>query len=84
MGASSSTDQDVSAEQKEVESLAASTGALPMLQNAFSKLANPQTNTIPIQSLQVRPILGFIVLDLLCVLSWSYLGWKVLFLVYFK
>lgn len=52
MGASSSTEQ-VSVEQKEAESLAASTGALPMLQKAFASLADPQTNTIPLHSLQV-------------------------------
>jgi hypothetical protein len=36
-----------------VESLAASTGSTSLLQNAFSKLADPQTNAIPLQSLQV-------------------------------
>ncbi|XP_068646698.1 uncharacterized protein [Aristolochia californica] len=51
MGASSSTDH-VSEEQKEVESLAASTGSLPMLKNVFSKLCNPSTSTIPLESLQ--------------------------------
>ncbi|KAF7141971.1 hypothetical protein RHSIM_Rhsim06G0023700 [Rhododendron simsii] len=51
MGASSSTEQ-VSVEQREAESLAASTGALPMLQKAFASLADPQTNTIPLHSLQ--------------------------------
>ncbi|KAK9270994.1 hypothetical protein L1049_026582 [Liquidambar formosana] len=51
MGASSSTEQ-VSAAQREVETLAASTGALPMLQKAFSRLADPQTNLVPIASLQ--------------------------------
>ncbi|PSS31272.1 TLD domain-containing protein [Actinidia chinensis var. chinensis] len=51
MGASSSTEQ-VPAEQREAESLTASTGALPMLQKAFSVLADPQTNTIPLHSLQ--------------------------------
>ncbi|XP_052201631.1 uncharacterized protein LOC127807647 isoform X2 [Diospyros lotus] len=51
MGASSSTEQ-VPAEQREAESLAASTGALPMLRNAFTVLADPQTNTIPLHSLQ--------------------------------
>jgi len=53
MGASSSTEQNVSREQREVESLAASTGSISLLQNAFSKLADPQTNAIPLQSLQV-------------------------------
>ncbi|KAK2660691.1 hypothetical protein Ddye_007224 [Dipteronia dyeriana] len=52
MGASSSTQQNVSSEQKTLENLAASTGALPTLQSAFSNLADPQTNAIPIQSLQ--------------------------------
>lgn len=53
MGASSSTEQKVSAEQREVEALAASTGALPMLQKAFSRLADPQTNAVPLKTLQV-------------------------------
>lgn len=52
MGASSSKEQNVSSEQREVESLAASTGSTSLLQNAFSKLADPQTNAIPLQSLQ--------------------------------
>lgn len=52
MGASSSTEQAVSPEQRELESLAASTGALPLLKKAFSNLSDPQTNTISIQSLQ--------------------------------
>ncbi|KAH8509559.1 hypothetical protein H0E87_011351 [Populus deltoides] len=52
MGASSSKEQNVSSEQREVESLAASTGSNSLLQNAFSKLADPQTNAIPLQSLQ--------------------------------
>ncbi|KAF8405346.1 hypothetical protein HHK36_010250 [Tetracentron sinense] len=51
MGASSSTDQ-VSREQQEVESLAASTGALPMLQKAFFKLSDPQTKAVPLKSLK--------------------------------
>ncbi|KAL6970607.1 hypothetical protein U1Q18_030302 [Sarracenia purpurea var. burkii] len=51
MGASSSTEQ-VSVEQREAESLAASIGALPMLQKAFSMLSDSQTGTIPLQSLQ--------------------------------
>lgn len=59
MGASSSTQQHVPIEQREVESLAASTGALPLLQNAFSKLSHPQTNTLPHQALQVHYILNF-------------------------
>ncbi|CAN1824383.1 hypothetical protein LINPERHAP1_LOCUS30753 [Linum perenne] len=53
MGASSSTQQQGSSEQRQVESLAASIGALPMLQASFSKLAaDPQTSAIPIESLQ--------------------------------
>ncbi|KAF5739352.1 hypothetical protein HS088_TW12G00557 [Tripterygium wilfordii] len=52
MGASSSTEQKVSSEQREVETLAASTGALPMLQNSFAKLADPLSNSIPLQRLQ--------------------------------
>eukprot|EP00262_Sarcandra_glabra_P010806 TRINITY_DN2625_c3_g1_i1.p1 TRINITY_DN2625_c3_g1~~TRINITY_DN2625_c3_g1_i1.p1 ORF type:complete len:563 (-),score=83.42 TRINITY_DN2625_c3_g1_i1:165-1778(-) len=51
MGASSSTAQ-TSGEQQELESLAVSMGALKMLQNAFSKLSDPQTNTIPLKSLK--------------------------------
>ncbi|XP_042493468.1 uncharacterized protein LOC122073040 [Macadamia integrifolia] len=53
MGASSSTQQNlISPEQRELESEAASTGALPILHKAFSKLTNPQTNVIPLVSLQ--------------------------------
>ncbi|CAH9080903.1 unnamed protein product [Cuscuta epithymum] len=51
MGQSSSTDQP-SPEQREAESLAASTGALPTLQKTFSILSDPQTNTIPVESLK--------------------------------
>ncbi|XP_075082206.1 uncharacterized protein LOC107764097 isoform X2 [Nicotiana tabacum] len=51
MGQSSSAEQ-VSPEQREAESLAASTGALPSLQKAFSLLSNPQTHSIPLHSLQ--------------------------------
>ncbi|KAK9061382.1 hypothetical protein SSX86_018563 [Deinandra increscens subsp. villosa] len=47
MGASSSTEQ-VSVEQREAESLATSTGALTVLQKAYSNLADPLTKTIPI------------------------------------
>ncbi|KAJ0024071.1 hypothetical protein Pint_09116 [Pistacia integerrima] len=52
MGASSSTSHNVPNEQREVESLAASTGSLPVLQNAFSKLHHPQTNLLPRRTLQ--------------------------------
>ncbi|KAI3432024.1 TLDc domain-containing protein [Psidium guajava] len=52
MGASSSSDQKVPPEQREVESLAASAGALPMLRKAFSDLADPQTSAVPVTSLQ--------------------------------
>uniref|UniRef100_A0A2P2KG28 TLDc domain-containing protein n=1 Tax=Rhizophora mucronata TaxID=61149 RepID=A0A2P2KG28_RHIMU len=52
MGASSSTEQKVSSERREVEGLAASTGAIRTLQSAFSKLADPQLNAIPLHSLQ--------------------------------
>ncbi|GKV17877.1 hypothetical protein SLEP1_g28332 [Rubroshorea leprosula] len=52
MGASSSTPSKATAQQREVESLAASTGALPLLQKSFAKLADPQTNIVSIQSLQ--------------------------------
>ena len=38
---------------REAESLAASTGALPMLQKSFSRLADPQTNAFPIRTLQI-------------------------------
>ncbi|KAL4578940.1 hypothetical protein LXL04_015072 [Taraxacum kok-saghyz] len=51
MGASSSTEQ-VSPERREAESLAASTGALTVLEKVFSNLSDPQTQTIPISSLQ--------------------------------
>ncbi|KAG5613448.1 hypothetical protein H5410_024729 [Solanum commersonii] len=51
MGQSSSAEQ-VSPEQREAESIAASTGALPNLQKAFSVLSDPQTHSIPIHSLQ--------------------------------
>ncbi|XP_021692693.2 uncharacterized protein LOC110673800 isoform X2 [Hevea brasiliensis] len=52
MGASSSIEQKGMSEQRELENLAASTGALPMLQNSFSMLVDPQTNAVPLQSLQ--------------------------------
>ncbi|KAK6115762.1 hypothetical protein DH2020_008031 [Rehmannia glutinosa] len=52
MGQSSSREQEVSPELREVQSLAASTGALPSLQKAFSLLSDPQTKSIPIHSLQ--------------------------------
>lgn len=52
MGASTSTEKKVPDDQKEAEALAASTGVLPQLQSAFSKLADPQTNAIPFESLQ--------------------------------
>ena len=52
MGQSSSTEQ-ISGVQREAESLAASTGALPTLQKAFSRLSDPQTELIPLDSLQV-------------------------------
>ncbi|KAJ8436730.1 hypothetical protein Cgig2_027401 [Carnegiea gigantea] len=51
MGASSSTEA-VSKEAREVESQAASTGALPLLQKSFSNLADPLSNSIPLSSLQ--------------------------------
>ncbi|KAF8114421.1 hypothetical protein N665_0038s0045 [Sinapis alba] len=50
MGASSSTDNKESSKKREIESLAASTGALPLLQQSFSKLADSQTNTLSFQS----------------------------------
>ncbi|KAH6780185.1 TLD-domain containing nucleolar protein [Perilla frutescens var. hirtella] len=52
MGQSSSSEQGVSPELREVQSLAASTGALPSLQKAFSLLSHPQTQSIPLASLQ--------------------------------
>ncbi|KAG5035925.1 hypothetical protein JHK87_010835 [Glycine soja] len=52
MGASTSAEPRVSAEQKEAEAVTASTGALPLLQKAFSKLANPETNAVPLENLQ--------------------------------
>ncbi|CAJ1974679.1 unnamed protein product [Sphenostylis stenocarpa] len=54
MGASTSSEPRVSAEKEEAEAVASSTGALPMLQKAFSKLADPQTNAVPLESLQQR------------------------------
>ncbi|KAK9108979.1 hypothetical protein Sjap_017039 [Stephania japonica] len=54
MGASSSTQQQQqqsSREQQELESLAASTGALPDLHKSFAKLSDPQTNSIPLSAL---------------------------------
>ena len=53
MGASSSSDRMVSSEQREVESLPAAAGALPMLRKAFADLADPQTSAVPVASLQV-------------------------------
>ncbi|PQQ21521.1 uncharacterized protein Pyn_14878 [Prunus yedoensis var. nudiflora] len=52
MGASTSTEQKVSIEQREAEALAASTGALSMLQKSFYSLADPDSNAIPLNSLQ--------------------------------
>ncbi|KAL6295602.1 hypothetical protein ACE6H2_003744 [Prunus campanulata] len=52
MGASTSTEQKVSIEQREAESLAASTGALSMLQKSFYSLADPDSDAIPLNSLQ--------------------------------
>ena len=62
MGASSSTDNKESSEKREIESLAASTGALPLLQRSFSKLADPQTNTVSFQSFKVITVRVLIVL----------------------
>lgn len=53
MGASSSTDSKELSEKREIESLAASTGALPLLQRSFSKLADAHTNTVSFQSFKV-------------------------------
>lgn len=52
MGQSSSRDQEESPELREVQSLAASTGALPSLQMAFSLLSDPQTKSVPVHSLK--------------------------------
>ncbi|KAL6216230.1 hypothetical protein ACLB2K_009456 [Fragaria x ananassa] len=52
MGASSSSEQSVPIEQREAESLAASTGALSTLQKCFSNLADPQSGAIPTDALQ--------------------------------
>ncbi|KAG1360728.1 hypothetical protein COCNU_09G001910 [Cocos nucifera] len=53
MGASSSTEHGSSSQdQQQEESLAASTGSLPTLRTAFSKLTNPNSSTIPLSSLQ--------------------------------
>lgn len=54
MGQSSSSIGSISAARREAESLAASTGALPTLQKAFSLLSDPQTNGIPLITLQVE------------------------------
>lgn len=55
MGAGSSSSSSIQqfSEEKELENLAASTGSLSTLQSAFSVLADPVPNAIPIQSLQV-------------------------------
>lgn len=54
MGASTSTEQKGSIEQREAESVAASSGALPTLHNTFSTtLADPNSNAIPLESLKV-------------------------------
>lgn len=52
MGQSSSREEEVSPELRQVQSLAASTGALPSLEKTFSVLSDPQTKSIPIHSLQ--------------------------------
>ncbi|PON93859.1 TLDc domain containing protein [Trema orientale] len=52
MGASTSTDHKGSKEQREAESIAASSGALPALHNAFSTLADPNSDAIPLESLE--------------------------------
>ncbi|KAK7350865.1 hypothetical protein VNO77_09885 [Canavalia gladiata] len=52
MGASTSAEPRISVEQKEAEAVAASTGALPMLQKAFSKLVDDEKNAIPLENLQ--------------------------------
>ncbi|CAI9116894.1 OLC1v1018176C3 [Oldenlandia corymbosa var. corymbosa] len=51
MGQSSSTDQ-ISPAQREAETLAASTGALPTLREAFSRLSDPETGLIPLDSIR--------------------------------
>ncbi|CAA6655909.1 unnamed protein product [Spirodela intermedia] len=51
MGASSSVGKP-SQELQEEESLAASTGSLPMLQSVFAELSLPETRAIPLKSLQ--------------------------------
>lgn len=51
MGAGSSTPQ-IPSEQREFESQAASTGSLVLLQKAFASLSDPQSNSIPLISLQ--------------------------------
>jgi hypothetical protein len=59
MGASTSSEPKVSPEQQEAENVASSTGALPILQKAFSKFANSETNAIPLENLQVLLIINF-------------------------
>lgn len=51
MGALTSS-ETVFAKQQKVENMAASTGALPLLQKAFSKFADSETHAIPIENLQ--------------------------------
>ncbi|KAM6574261.1 hypothetical protein CsatA_022588 [Cannabis sativa] len=51
MGASNST-ESVSIQQREAESIAASSGALPSLHTTFSTLADPNSHAIPLQSLE--------------------------------
>lgn len=68
MGASTSTEQKVSAEQQEEENVAASTGALPILKKAFSKLGDSETNTVSLENLQVL----FINLDKFLIIAYSY------------
>ncbi|GAA0179231.1 hypothetical protein LIER_29947 [Lithospermum erythrorhizon] len=46
------TTSSSSSPEREAEALAASTGALPLLRKAFSILSDPQTQTIPTDSLQ--------------------------------
>lgn len=53
MGGSSSTENSkASIDEREAESLAASFGALPLLQAAFSALADPSSTAIPLHSLK--------------------------------
>lgn len=70
MGASTSSEPKISAEQQEAENVASSTGALPILQKAFSKFASSETNAIPLENLQVllANFINFLTLNIIYLL----------------